>query len=441
MKRTLKAALIAALLVLSLHSESAAQSSTLLVLSKNANGPIFRTSFSLSLASNADCDQTRDFIPDGSRLVSESFSLNADSSGRGTFNGFAQIVAPDGRIILQGNLHGTAGINTRCGASKDCRLPGHMEGLFEGFPAMAARSIGRSITELKSQVLMIHFSADVNRESASPLPLYRARLDGLVTVPSPVAERIKIAPDKSSYNPTDIITAIIFNGSDKVIQSLDQQSYCTFVQLQLQEGNRWTDLSVCPLNRAPEPTNIFPNQKVEVALKPNQQTPGPNPPGVYRLALTFKIVENGNPAGDSLFVASEPFRVVAPPSIEKVSITTERSAYDVSEPIVVKIANGNDYNLVTWDHKTNCTIVYAQKQEAGGWVNVAPCPLLTPTRPVRIGARTEHLMKLPPENTNARYESGTYRLEFAWFLVDANGQPVGNPVTIYSPQFTLTSKQ
>ena len=309
MKRIRMAALIVASLILSLHSQSIAQSSAPLVLSKNGNGPIFRTSLSLSLTANPDCDQTQNFIPDGSRLVSESFNLNVDSAGVGTFAGSAQLVAPDGRVILQGSLRGTAGLNTRCGASKDCRLPGHLEGLFEGFPA-TTRSVGR-ITELRSQVLMINFSADLNRESASPLPLYRARLDGLITVPS----------------------------------------------------------------------------------------------------------------------------------AERVSVATEQGAYDVNDPIVVKITNGNDQNIVTLDHKTNCTIVALQKQEASGWVNVAPCPLLRPTRLVTIGARTEHLMKLPPENSGARYDPGTYRLEFAWFLVDGNGQPVGNAVTIYSPQFTLTSRQ
>jgi hypothetical protein len=428
-------------MIIPLCFESLAQSSTLLVLSKSANGPIFNASLSLPLYSNNDCDQTQSFIPDGSRLVSESFSLNVNSNGVGTFAGFARIVAPDGRVILQGNLRGTVGINTRCGTDKDCRLPGHMVGLFEGFPSLSARSISRSITELKSQVLMINFSADLNRESASPLPIYRTRLDGLVTVPSPVADSIKIAPGKSGYTPTEIITAIIFNGSDKTIRAYDQQSYCTFVQLQIQEGNRWTDVSVCPLNRLPDPTDILPNQKIEIALKPTMQTPGPNPPGVYRLGLTFKVVENGNPVGESLFVASDPFRIAAPPSVEKVSITTERSSYDVSEPIVVKISNGNDQNIVTWDHKTHCTIVYVQKQEANGWANVAPCPLMTPTRLVTIGPNRDVLMKMPPENFNARFDPGTYRLEFAWFFVDGNGQPVGNPMTIYSPQFTLTSKQ
>jgi hypothetical protein len=51
-------ALIIAPLVLLFHSASLAQSSNLLVLSKNVSGPRIGASLSLTLASNVDCDQT-----------------------------------------------------------------------------------------------------------------------------------------------------------------------------------------------------------------------------------------------------------------------------------------------------------------------------------------------------------------------------------------------
>jgi hypothetical protein len=439
MKRSWLAALIFAPLVVLPHSASLAQSSNLLVLSKNAGGPISPTSLSLALTSNADCDQTQSLIPDGSKLVSERFSLDTDSAGLGSFNGFAQIVAPDGRVVLQGYLRGTAGVNTRHDPNnKDCRAPGRLEGIFEGVPT---RSIARTIAEVKPPVIMLNFTVELDRLSASPLPIYRGGLDGVITAPSPVAEKVKITPDKTGYLPTDGITAIIFNDSDKTIQSLDEQSYCTIVQLQLQQDGGWAETAVCPVGRAPMPTNISPNQKIEVQLKPNPQAPGPNPPGLCRLGLTFRVVENGNAVGESLFVASDPFRILTPPSADQVSVTTDRSSYDVSEPVVAMITNGNDQSIVTWDHKTNCTIVTVQKQESNGWVNIAPCLLLTPTRLVSIGPRMELSMKLPPENSSARYEPGNYRLEFAWFFIDGNGLPAGNPALSYSPQFTITSKQ
>jgi hypothetical protein len=80
--------------------------------------------------------------------VSESFNLNNYSTGLGTFSSFARIVAPDGRVVLQGWLRGTAGVNTsRDPNNKDCRAPGRLEGIFEGTPT---RSITRSIAEGKS---------------------------------------------------------------------------------------------------------------------------------------------------------------------------------------------------------------------------------------------------------------------------------------------------
>jgi hypothetical protein len=439
MKRSLMAALIFAPLVLLFQSVSLAQSSDLLVLSKNFGGRIIPPSLSLPLTSNTDCDQTQSLIPDGSRLISDSFNLNNYSAGLGTFSGPARIVAPDGRVVLQGWLRGTVGVNTRRNPNdKDCRAPGRLEGIFEGAPA---RSIKRSTDAAKSQVIMLNFTAELNPLIAAPIPVYRGWLDGLITAPSPVEEKVKIAPDKAGYLPTDVITAIIFNGSDQTIQSLDQHSYCTIVQLQMWEDGRWIETAVCPLDRAPRPTNIFPNQKIEVALNRIQPTPALNPPGLYRLGLTFRIVENGNPVGRSLFVASEPFRIIAPPSSDRVSVTTDKSEYEVGETIVGKVANGNDQTIVTWDHQSNCTIVTVEKQEASGWVPVAPCPLLSPVLPVKIGPRMEVLVKLLAGSFNNRFEPGTYRLRFLWQFIGDNGQPAGNIMTTYSPQFTITSKR
>jgi hypothetical protein len=436
MKRNWMAALIFAQLVLVFHSSSLAQSSNLLVLSKNANGPLLGRSLTLTLTSNADCDKTQSLIPDGSKLISESFNLKTESPGLGTFSGVARIVTPDGRVVLLGSLRGVVGVNTRRDPNnKDCLAPGRLEGIFEGTPA---RSITRSSFEAKPQVIMIAFTAEQNPLVAAPFPVYRGSLDGVITAPSPVEEKVKIAPDKAGYLPTDVIKAIIFNGSDQTIQAFEGKSYCTIVQLQIQDEDRWNDVGSCAFILPPRPTNIFPNQKIEVALNSGQR---PNPPGLYRLGLTFRVVENGVPVGKSLFVSSDPFRIVAPPSADRVSVTTDKNEYDVSETIVGEIVNGNDQTIVTLDHQSNCTILTLQKQEANGWVSIARCPLLSPSLPVKIGPRTEVLVKLASGSFNNRFEPGTYRLQFIWFFLDADGLPTGFPVTVYSPQFTLTSKR
>jgi len=68
------------------------------------------------------------------------------------------------------------------------------------------------------------------------------------------------------------------------------------------------------------------------------------------------------------------------------------------------------------------------------WTDIAPCPLETPTRLVRISPHTEVLVEIPPGN-----KPGTYRLRLTWQFIGDNGQPTGNLMTTYSPQFTIIS--
>jgi hypothetical protein len=134
---------------------------------------------------------------------------------------------------------------------------------------------------------------------------------------------------------------------------------------------------------------------------------------------------------------SEPLPVVNSQSIGSVSVTTDKSEYDVSETILAKVTNGLDRTIATWDHQSFCSILTLQKLEpTGSWVDIAPCPLETPTRLVRIGPHIEALVKFPPGNS-----PGIYRLRLTWQFVDNNGQPTGNPMTTYSPQFRITLRQ
>ncbi len=445
MKLAWQVTLCVALLLLPLHFRVIAQSSDpssgLLLLSKELDGIITRNTLNLTLRSNTDCDKTQRFIPDGSRLASESFFFNVDNTGVGAFQGPAQIVSSDGRIILQGFLRGTVGVDTRCNLNRACRAPGRLEGMFEGLNSAFGRSISRSATDARRQVVMLHFSADLNQESASPLPRYRGRLEGFVSEPPTIAERVSIFPDKASYQAGELITAIIANNSDQAIVAFDQQSYCSIVQLQMQDGDRWTDIGVCPLGRLPLPTVIPPGQKLEVPLRPPQFFPPPPAPGAYRLALSFKVGEPVYTGNDLIVVASRPFRIIAPPAAGRVSVTTDRDSYDVGDVIVARIKNGNDQSIVTWDHKTNCTIVNLQKQEGNEWVNLAPCLLRSPTLLVLIEAQKDYWLRLPTGNASSRYAPGVYRLEFTYFFINSAGQPMGDPITTYSSLLRLTEKE
>lgn len=440
MKRALWSALCVALFLTLSGVTVTAQTnpqSGLLVLAKELNGSISRNSLNLGLRTSADCDQTQNLIPDGSQLLSDNFLLDVDSNGVGTFQGLMQVVTPDKRIVLQGWMRGTAGINTRCDQKGVCRSPGRLEGLFEAMVSTAGRGIFRSDLEIKRQIVMLHFLADLNSQAASPLPIYQGRLQGFMTPPPSVAEKVLLLSDKTSYFAGETMTAIIANNADQTIVAFDQKSYCSIVRLQLQTNNQWTDVASCLLASVPRPVNIFAGQKIEVPLRPGSGANAPLP-GVYRFVLNFKV---GDPSSDSeLSVVSATFQINAqPPTLA--SVAPDKDVYDGQEPVAVRVFNGLEQPVVALDHKTNCSIVYLQKQEVNGWSNVAPCQLRSPTVPVLIEPRKGIDFKLAPADAETRFVPGAYRLEFTYYLADANGRPTGNPITVYSTPITMKSKE
>jgi len=436
MKRVLFTGFCCAVLAVSMRAQNPGQT----VLSKNVNGTITRSSVELTLTANPECDQTQSFLPDGSKLLSQSFSLNADNNGVGTFQGTAQIISPDGRTILQGQLRGTIGINTRCGGSRACRLPWHLEGLFETVPSNYERLIARSTGDLKMTFMMLNFSADLNQQTASPLPIYQGRLDGLVPTLPASAAKVSITPDKAGYTINEPITAIIVNGSEETIQTYDLKSYCSIAQLQIQNGNQWDDIGICQLKRLAFPVNISSNQRMDAPLPFSLGILAPVA-GTYRLALTFRILESATPVSDSFVAYSQPFLISPQTPTNSIIVKAERDVYPDREAVVVRITNDSEQPFITMDHKSFCSILNAQKQQVNEWITVAPCLLLTPTRLVKIGAREELLMKLPTDDIAARLEAGTYRLELIYFAMDASGSPTGNPITAYSKTFTVAAKE
>lgn len=443
MKRMLSAVGWLALLFGSLIASANAQGSSatgLVALSKNFTGSIAGSSIELALSSNTECDQAQELIPEGSKLVSQTFSISADSNGVGTFQATASIVIPDGRVILQGSLRGTVGVNTRCGASQSCRLPWHLEGLFETAPSSFERFITRSTTNVAVGLMMLNFSADLNQQSASPVPIYRGRLDGLVpTLPAAVS-KIGLAPDKSGYTVNDPLTAIITNGSEMAIQAYDLKSFCSIIQLQIQNGNQWDDVATCTLKRMSFPVTIPSGQRMDIPLLPTQTIAFPGP-GTYRLALTFRFLGSNTPISDSLQAFSQPFVISPQPSSNTVTVKAERAIYQDREPVIVKVNNDLDRTIVAEDHKSYCSILYVQKQDGANWVNVATCLLATPTRLIKIGSHEDYFVKIANDDTASRLTPGTYRLELTYMMADSTGQPTGTPMTIYGPTFSVLGKE
>jgi hypothetical protein len=448
-------ALSFALLILSLQLGVHAQATDFLILSKDATGPITGVSLSLSLQSNTASDQTQDLIPNGSRLVANGFTMVADGQGLGSFSGSASIVTLDGRLILEGFLHGTVGLNASRGQGVDCHAPGHLEGLLEGFRLFSAPSAtGNSgeetfvekssstaglIVPTRQQVTIstLIFSADEVPEIAGPLPIYRARLDGLIR-PAFLMPRVRIAPDRLEYGESDQITAIITNSSDTPIQIFDGRSYCTIVQLQRQESNQWAQVAGCPLARPSQPVIIGVGETRQVMLPPMTDVPASKEAGVYRLALTLtSLNKEGKPVGDTITITSAPFRVIASPAV--VTVTTDRTIYTVEDQIVVKVTTNADRSIQTTDHHSYCSILTLQRQEDEQWNNVAPCLLLTPTRLITIGPQQSISVTLPPELAGPLPQPGTYRVGFSFVFLDIKGQPIGQPVEVFSEPFSVVS--
>ena len=420
-------------------AQNQAQDSKLLMLSKNFSGSITRTSVEIGLTANADCDQTKTFIPDNSKLVTQSFDLNADGNGVGTFSGSAYIITPDGKIVLQGILKGTVGINTRCGSNTSCRLPWHLEGLFESTFSSMQRAVSRGGPDAKILPMILNFSADLNPQTASPLPIYQGRLDGLVpTLPAEVA-RITLFQDKTTYQLDDVINATVINESSENLQAWDKRSFCSIFQLQILDGNQWNDTAFCPFKAPSLPVLIPHDSKFGVPLHPSQ-TIEPLKVGTYRLALTFRFVSGDIPISDLFVVYSQPFKMEPAGSANPILVASDKTDYKEEESVVLRVVNNTKQKVLVYNHQSYCSVITVLRQQDGEWVEVAPCQLAIPTRPVIIVPGQVIELHLPTIDPTSKLSVGVYRMLFTYWNLDSNDNPMGNPNSIYSQTFSITAR-
>lgn len=408
-----------------------AQTPNQVVISKDATGIITQVSLSLSLLSSDRCDESQSIIPNNSKLFSDSFVMNINSKGMGTFLGEAKIVSPAGEIILSGRLEGTVGFTAKGKQAKRCRTPGHLEGMF---------IVPSTNSTNQTPILMANFSADEIAESASPVPKYRAHLDGLMmmAMSPPQTDKITIVPDRQEYDVNQVITATITNKADQAIQVFDEESYCGIIQLQRQEGSNWILQAGCPLDRAPMAVTIVSGETKQILLPPNSQFPIKKEVGTYRLALTFFLLDQiGKPTGNPLTITSSSFSVDT--STNSVKLTTDRSSYSSDSTIIATIKNDTSQDIQTEDHRSYCTILWLQYQTGSGWQNVSTCPLLSPTRLVTIKAKESVSIVLPPNSNNVSNPPGSYRVELVFIFLDSNGNPTGQPIVLDSTPFNVAT--
>lgn len=407
-----------------------------LILSKDTGGPLIRTTLDWTLRANPSCDQTGEAFPDGSRMFSEDLSFATDANGLGTVQGTVQIFAPDGRILQVLTLRGIVGLNVRREADKECRYQ-HIEAQLEPVPTFAPPTI--------PQIARATLSADLDPRVASPLPTYRAKLDGVVTLPfhpSP-GKGVTINPDKGTYGESEAITATIFNGTSQPITAYDLKSYCSIVKLQRQEGETWVTIGECFLRRLAFPTTIGAGETLRVVVQPGENANPLKTPGQYRLVIEYylgAITTGANGSGDPLSISSPTFRVSAMPVRQSVKVMLDQVPVYSGQPFVARIVNDTDLPIQTADHKTHCTVFDVQRREADGtWKNFAPCLLASPTQLIRIAPRQSYVVKFAGEPFGI-FPPGTYRLELSCQMINSD-QTLGANTMLHTPEFTLRERQ
>ena len=407
-----------------------------LILSKDTGGPLTRNALSWTLRANPSCDQTGEAFPDGSRMFSEDLTFATDANGLGTVHGTVQIFAPDGRLLQVLTLRGIVGLNVRREADKECRYQ-HIEAQLEPVPTFAPPTI--------PQIALATLSADLDPRVAGPLPTYRAKLEGVVTLPPNPApsKAVTINPDRNIYGEAEAITAVIFNGTNQPITAFDLQSYCSIVKLQRQEGDTWTTVGECFVRRPTLPTTLGAGETLRVVLQPGENANPLKTPGQYRLVFEYSLGAVTTPPtanSDLLNSSSAAFRVSAMPVRQRVKLMLDQVPIYSGQTFVARIINDTDLPIQTADHKTQCTVVDVQRRDANGaWTNVASCLLALPTKLIRIGPRENYAVKLSDERPGL-FPPGTYRLELNYQMINSD-QTMGANTLIYTPEFTLRERQ
>ncbi len=113
-----------------------------------------------------------------------------------------------------------------------------------------------------------------------------------------------------------------------------------------------------------------------------------------------------------------------------VTLTLDKQRYGARDAVVVTIANGLSRTIWAADHQTNCTVLVAEHAQAGAWVPVGNCRLMTPTRltPLSVGSTSVHL------DTSA-WPAGDYRITLTYSAGDEGVSGPGG--TVHSAEFTV----
>jgi hypothetical protein len=160
------------------------------------------------------------------------------------------------------------------------------------------------------------------------------------------------------------------------------------------------------------------------------------------LLVEYHLGSGSTVARETTSVVSPVFRIGSQPVRQGVKVLIEELPEFTGQGFVVRVINDTEMAIQTEDHKTDCTILDLQRQENSDWTKVAQCPLLTPTRLIRIEPRQSQSIKLPASGATV-YPPGTYRVEFSYQVLNPqgpSGQTVSAVMFAYSPEFALRQR-
>ena len=399
---------------------------TRLILSKDASGNISRTALTLTLRANPTCDQTGVAFPDGSQLIATDLSFITDENNLGLVYGTVQLSAPAGQGLQTMILRGTFGMNTRREAKRDCRFE-HLEAMLEPVPTFAPVNA--------PQIALAHLSADIIPEAAGPLPVYHAKLDGVVTLPQTMNNNVTINPAKNTYDNSEAITVVIANNTNQAVSTYDLKSYCSIVRLQRQGGENWEDIGECLIKRMSFLVTLGAGETQRVVLNANEL----RKPGAYRLVFDYILGTGPETSSAGTQIVSPTFSVNPAVTKQEVKLQFEPVPELVGQEFVARVSNDTDWPIQAEDHQSECSILHLQQLIDAQWTNVALCRSLTPTRRIKIEPRQSHTVKFQSAGGPA-YAPGTYRLALVYQTLDSKGEPQDKS-WLHSAEFVLQERK
>lgn len=442
MKRSLPVSLWLALL-----SAASAFAAPPLLLSKDATGPLAGGEFAFALYSNPRCDQTARLIPDGSRLVTEGLRFTVPETGVGWFRGPAAVILPDGRPFVKGVIHGTIGIKPCREKGVDARAPGVWVGSFVPAAATGSGSStdpsgGAGVASTESSETdpppwEVHFQA-VELPTTGPIPLYEARLDGIIPAPEVRPGLITVQTDRLRYEPGQPVTAIVRNAGQGPAAAFAPQSWCTIVRVERKVEDRWQMVGTCATFAPVDPTIIPPGGAVKIVLPPDatQRLEA----GIYRCVVIWaSLGGDGKPLPERKEAISPMFAVGTAPPSGRVLLYPTKPLYLPGETATAVIANHTTRDIVVYKWYSFCSLVTLERRTATGWEVVQPCML---TGGPAITIKAGEMLKVPMETAPgvpAVLQPGVYRFKLTFSVAGPTGSAAGDPATIYSAPFTVAT--